>query len=177
MYREAAFMYRTVINLITPKQAALPSSDGRSISQVVGHIMAWEQWTKQAFDEIEHGVRLPSIMSLRYKDSKGGVTQYRDVDQFNAYVAESQNGTPWEQIRAGAIKTSIALESAFENPKIPFYLVEQTSPFNWTVGDVQFPDLPCGRYLKMVSIHHAGVEHAYTLFPFAFDSDVTQFSI
>ena len=145
-------MMREVLDL-SGEQASTPwTGDGRTIKEIVGHILGWERWVAAALDEIAAGVNEPSIMSLSgYPD---GISRYASIDAFNAARMAEARERPWSDILEASDAAFEALIAAAE--RTPADALAHTAQFFW-------PDLggtvPCGVYLLMVSAHHYQEEH------------------
>jgi DinB superfamily len=138
---------------LTGEQASTPwTEDGRTLKEVVGHIIGWEKWVAAALDEIAAGVTEPSIMALSgYPE---GISRYGSVDAFNgARMAEARE-RPWADVLADSDAAFEALIAAADRTSAE--ALRGTAQFFW-------PDIggtvPCGVYLLMVSAHHYQEEH------------------
>lgn len=76
LHVRVAEAYTTAIRSISVQRAAEKSLDGRTIAQVVAHIMAWEQWQIQVFRSANREAEIREQMKLRgYRDPNlGGYT-------------------------------------------------------------------------------------------------------
>jgi hypothetical protein len=138
---------------LTGEQASTPwTEDGRTLKEIVGHIIGWERWVTAALDEIAQDVPEPSIMALSgYPE---GISRYASVDAFNAARMAEARERPWADILAASDATFESMIAAAE--RTPPEALSGTAQFFW-------PDIggtvPCGAYLLMVSAHHYQEEH------------------
>jgi SAM-dependent methyltransferase len=145
-------MMREVLDL-SGEQASTPwTGDGRTVKEIVGHILGWERWVAAAIAEIASGVNEPSIMSLSgYPD---GISRYESIDAFNAARMAEARERPWSDVLDASDAAFEDLIAATE--RTPADAFTRTAQFFW-------PDLggtvPCGVYLLMVSAHHYQEEH------------------
>jgi|GEM_PF-116153 len=151
--RSCRFALMREVQGLTGEQASTPwTPDGRTLKEIVGHIIGWEKWVAAALDEIRDGVAEPSIMALSgYPE---GIARYASIDAFNgARMAEARE-RPWADVLARSDAAFEALIAAAE--RTPAEALTQTAQFFW-------PDIggtvPCGVYLLMVSAHHYQEEH------------------
>ena len=159
--------YVTGLMHVSPERASnrVPD-DGRTLGQVVGHILEWDRALLIAFGEILAGVRWPRIMPNNLNiDVDGQSHEFETTDAFNAFYAEQQAALPWVHIRARALETAHALYSMFAAPGLltPERL-ESTrifSGFGLPTGETL--EMPCGWYLWMTTLEHEGVEHTDAL--------------
>jgi len=160
LHAQVVDVYLGAVGSIQDVAASQPSSDGRTIGQVVGHIAEWEPWVLQAGGEIASGVVWPRIMELSaYVDIDGQVRDFRDVEDFNAFQATKQARWPWSRIQALAVRTATAVQSLFVQVLAPEYL-EETRDYTWELPGRVRMTLPCGWYLRLVTLEHEAVEHA-----------------
>lgn len=155
--------YLSTVQAITSETAASPSSDGRPISLVVAHIMAWEEWQAQIFGDSNGNERLQKQMRLKgYYDSDSGTTvDFKNVDDFNGYSAKRYVDKPWSKIQQKAVDTALLLQSFFlPIPKSDWIdFLERTPEHNWKIIPGIVLSIPSGWYLWMVSLEHEAVEH------------------
>ncbi len=151
--RSCRFALMREVQPLTGEQASTPwTEDGRTLKEVVGHIIGWEKWVAAALDEIAAGVPEPSIMALSgYPE---GISRYGSVDAFNgARMAEARE-RPWADVLADSDAAFEALIAAADRTSAE--ALSGTAQFFW-------PDIggtvPCGVYLLMVSAHHYQEEH------------------
>lgn len=159
--------YVTALSQISPEQASsrVPD-DGRTLGQVVGHILEWDRALLIAFGEILAGVAWPRIMPSNMNvDTDGEPHEFETTDAFNAFYADRHARLPWMPIRARALDVANALYAVFAAPGLltPDRL-ESTrlfSGFGLPTGETL--EMPCGWYLWMTTLEHEGVEHADAL--------------
>ena len=154
--------YLAAVEAITPERAAhvLPH-DGRTIAQVVGHIMEWERWLITAAGEMAAGVAYPQIMRRQgYVDADGHARSFDSVDAFNAHQEAMQKSLDWETIQALALGTASDLQILFcKSGLLPAERLEQTRRFRWKLPTGDTLTVPCGWFLWMVTLEHEAVEH------------------
>ena len=126
LHLECMQLYLDAVRTIDDEKAAKPGADGRTIAQIVGHIMEWERYTAQAVGEIIAGVKDPQIMhSKGFMEPDGRVINFKGTDDFNHYQAIKHEKMPWKTIQANAIRISLALQGIFSQPVIlPYDLLE-----------------------------------------------------
>lgn len=155
--------YLPTIQAITSETATSPSSDGRPISLVVAHIMAWEEWQAQIFGDPNKKERLQKQMKLQgYYDTGSGTTVgFKNVDDFNGYSAKRYADKPWNKIQQKAIESALQLQSFFPPTPKPDWIdfLEKTPEYNWKITPGTVLSVPSGWYLWMVSLEHEAVEH------------------
>ncbi len=151
--RSCRFAMMREVQALSGEQASTPwTEDGRTMKEIVGHIMGWERWVASSLDEIASGVTEPSIMSLAgYPE---GISRYGSIDAFNAARMAEARERPWLDLLVESDAVFEALAAAAE--RAPASALTETAQFFW-------PDLggtvPCGVYLLMVSAHHYQEEH------------------
>ena len=165
LHQDVAASYLHAVRAITAQEASRVSSDGRTLGQVVGHIAEWDRYTVLAIGEIIAGVRWPQIMRLSgYVEPDGQVREFANVHAFNAHQAAKHAACPWPQIQTLAIDVAQTLQALFADPSLlSTERLEQTRAYCWQLGQRMSLTVPCGWYLWMVTLEHAGVEHAADL--------------
>ncbi len=161
-HTEATTAYLNTIQGMTKQEAMRTGTDGRTVTQIVGHIAEWERFTILAAGEMAVGVQWPRIMNLSgYLEPDGQVLNFTSVDGFNAYQATKHATWPWNQIQDLAIHTATALHALFTQPALlsPDCL-ERTRAYEWRLPNGIKLTVPVGWYLWMVSIEHETVAHA-----------------
>lgn len=163
LHRETLDFYLPAIQALTEEDASRQSSDGRSVSCVVAHIMAWEDWQVQVFTDSNKDERLRQQMKLKnYFDSEAGkFVDFKDVDDFNAYQAVKYSRWSWADIQQKAVDTALELQSMFPPNPSPEWIdfLESTPIHVWKVLPNRTLTVPAGWYLWMVSLEHEAVEH------------------
>ncbi|MBI2543004.1 MAG: hypothetical protein HYW24_02355 [Candidatus Aenigmarchaeota archaeon] len=163
LHQETLDFYVPTIRAITSKAAYTPSSDGRPLSLVVAHIMGWEEWQIQVFSDSNREERLRKQMKLQgyYDTDTEQMTDFKNVDDFNAYNARRYGNQSWNKLQQQAIDTALHLQSFF--PPIPYHdwidFLENTPMHNWRILPNNVLAVPYGWYLWMVSLEHEAVEH------------------
>jgi hypothetical protein len=159
--------YLAGLTHISSERAAVQvPGDGRTLAQVVGHILEWDRALLIAFGEILAGVRWPRIMTKSINiDPDGESHEFESENSFNSFYATRQLSEPWVNIRARAIEAAHALHAAFTAPGLltPERL-EATriySGFRLPTGETL--DMPCGWYLWMTALEHEGIDHVDAL--------------
>jgi hypothetical protein len=151
--RSCRFALMREVQDLSGEQASTPwTPDGRTMKEIIGHIIGWERWTIAAIDEIAAGVPEPPIMTLGgYPD---GISRYASIDAFNAARMGEARERPWQEILDESAHIFELLVAAID--RTPAAALARTAPFYW-------PDIlgtvPCGVYLLMVSVHHYQEEH------------------
>lgn len=151
--RSCRFALMREVQALTGEQASTPwTDDGRTLKEIVGHILGWEKWVASALDEITAGVPEPAIMALSgYPE---GISRYASIDAFNAARMAEARERPWADVLADSDAAFEALIAAAD--RTPAEALTSTAQFFW-------PDIggtvPCGVYLLMVSAHHYQEEH------------------
>jgi ubiquinone/menaquinone biosynthesis C-methylase UbiE len=151
--RSCRFNFLREIQSLDGEQAAMPwTEDGRSLKEVLGHIIGWERWTVAALREIADGSLEPGIMSLAGYPI--GIARYASIDVFNAVRMAEARERPWSELLDESASVFEELVSAAE--AVSANELHDTSEFYWPVlGGT----LPCGLYLLMVAAHHYQEEH------------------
>jgi ubiquinone/menaquinone biosynthesis C-methylase UbiE len=151
--RSCRFAMMREVQAFSGEQASTPwTADGRTLKEIVGHIMGWERWVAAAIDEIASGVSEPGIMSL--SGYPIGISRYGSIDAFNAARMAEARERAWAELLAESDAVFEQMIAATE--RAPAAALTQTAQFFW-------PELggtvPCGVYLLMVSAHHYQNEH------------------
>lgn len=158
-YRE----YTDALARMTNQQAEEISSDGRPRKLVVAHIMGWEEWQLQVFNDGNRMRRLRQQMELRgfYDFATRQVLDFQNVDEFNAFQAGKYQDWTWDKIRDRAVQSATQLRSHFPaQPPVGWVnFLNHTPEHNWKVLPNQELAIPAGWYLWMVSLEHTAVEH------------------
>jgi len=157
--------YLKRLSAINDAEAQKPSSDGRSLKLVVGHIAAWERWIIQASLEMFGQTRNPAIMKLEgYVGLDGNVHNYKSIDEFNSEQALLQIDKPWGEIRDLAAHTATALYPLYTRPDIlPTQRLEETDDHHWHCPGGESVKIPIGWFLWINFLEHEAVEHAIDL--------------
>lgn len=154
--------YLDSLRQITPRGAILMVPDGRSVAQVVGHIIEWDRAVILALGEILAGVNWPRIMSRPVNiDPKGRILEFSNTDEFNAYYAGYYADIEWQQIQTSAENVATTLHRLFTNSTL---MTAERLEDTRTYERYELPDnftlsMPCGWYLWMITVEHEGIEH------------------
>jgi hypothetical protein len=158
--------YTGAVKEITPEGAASVSSDGRLLSQVVGHIMEWERYTLICLGQLMSGVKTRKLLWKNgYVDKAGEPFNFSSLDGFNAFQAERQRKLPWIEIQSDAINMADTLLNLLSSHAvITPTLLEDTVTISPELYDGQRYPIPCGWFLWYVILDHEAVEHARDLY-------------
>lgn len=166
LHAEVLVEYTGAVRGIDTSTAARVSSDGRTLQQVVGHIMEWDRYMIQAAGEMLSGVANPQMMSLQgYHLPDNSTQDFDSIDDFNARQAEKQLKQTWPEIQMQVLDYSEVLYTLFSTPGLlDATHLEATAPTTISLpGGVKLAST-VGWQLWMVVIEHEGVEHADDLF-------------
>jgi hypothetical protein len=155
--------YCEAVRAITPQAAARPSSDGRTLAQVVGHIAEWDRCMVLAAGDILAGVERPRFFTRGYGyiEPDGAAVDFRDIDDFNRYQAERQAAWPWEHILDLALRSATMLHALFTHPALlSAALLDQSKEREWPLANGMKVTLTGGWFVWVVVLEHEGVEHA-----------------
>ena len=161
LHAEVLAEYVNVVSAITDSKAESCSSDGRSIKQVVGHIMEWDRFMIQAAGELLSGVQDPQMMHLKGFHHILGITQdFESIDGFNAFHAVEQASQPWDQIQSKAIACAQILHRLFTTPGLlEAPLLDATAPVTLKFsGGIKLKS-NVGWQLWTIVMEHEAVEH------------------
>ncbi len=166
LHAEVVNDYLGAVRAITPHMAARKSRDGRTLSQVVGHIAEWEHYTIEAAGELLAGVSWPRFMDMQgYVDKEGKQHRFSGVDDFNAYAAKKQASMAWETVREDAVYTATTLYTLFIHPNLLTpRLLESSRTWEWRMANGETLTISCAWAIWMIALEHAAVEHAADLF-------------
>jgi len=159
--------YRDALLAIDERRAAQPATDGRTLAQVVGHIMEWDRYMILGAGELLAGLHWPQMMKYTgFLDVDGSVHQFSGIDDFNARQAEKHAAMPWAEIRERALDAADALYALFTDPGVmsPARLA-RGNPCPWRLPGQPRLELPVGWVLWGITLEHAGTEHAADLYP------------
>ena len=125
------------------------------------HIAEWDRYAILAAGEMLAGVAYPRIINNGgYIEPDGGERAFEGVAEFNAYQAARHATWPWEDIRDLAVRSATALQALFAHPALLSpELIEQTSSYTFTLGDVLTLTTPVGWYVWIITIEHEAIEH------------------
>jgi hypothetical protein len=165
LHLECLESYLASIKALDEKQAAEKVPDGRTLAQLVGHIMEWERFFILAMGEIIAGIKRPQVIDLKgYREPNNTVINFNSINEFNTYQAKKHATMPWEKIQNYAIQTASALQGIFSSPPVlPFELMERTEPYEWHLHGGSLLSLPVAWYIWIVVLEHEVVDHASDL--------------
>jgi len=155
------------VRAIPAEAAARSCAEGRTLAQVVGHVMEWDRYLAISAGEMLAGVEWPGIMSKeRYVETDGRTGGYETMAEFNARQAAKHADWPWLKIRDMAVEIAEAVHALFTAPALltPRRL-EATRSYVWRVPNGDRLTIGVGWYLWMVVLEHEGVEHEQELAP------------
>jgi len=161
LHAEILAEYNSAVSSISSARAENVSSDGRSLKQVVGHIMEWDRFMIQAAGELLSGVLDPQMMSLKGFHHLEGMTQdFETIDGFNAFHAAEQEGQAWTQIQSRAVACARILHRLFSTPGLlEGSLLDATAPVTLSFkGGIKMKS-STGWQLWIIVMEHEGVEH------------------
>lgn len=162
LHKETLHFYISTLQSITIEKARQKISDGRTIAEVVAHIVAWEEWQIQVFNDPNRQGRLKEQINLcGYFDAENNkVVDFKNVDDFNAYQTEKYSKWKWKNIQQKATSTATKLREIF--PDIPsdgwINFLESTPSHQWKILPNKTITVPAGWYLWMVSLEHEAVK-------------------
>lgn len=163
LHKDTTAEYIMALSKMKDKAAERAGSGGRLRKIIVAHIMGWEEWQIQVFEDPNKTERLSRQLHLKgYEDPiSGKMLDFQSVDEFNAHQEEIYRGWPWRDIRDKAVATAKRLQSFFpESPPTEWLLFLDNGPAKvWrATKDIEIT-VPGAWYLWMVSLKHEAVEH------------------
>lgn len=161
LHAEVAEGYCAAIARLSDQDAARVGPDGRTVAQVIGHILEWDRFTLLGVGELLAGVELPRVVNnVGWLDRAGQEYTFEGVDDFNKYQAQQALTMEWATIRDGSIRAAKRLQAVFAHPALlNAELLEQTRPFQFTLGEQQSLTLPAGWFIWMIVVEHQAIEH------------------
>jgi hypothetical protein len=161
LHEELAAWYLERVRSLSAEAAAGRCVEGRTLAQVVGHIMEWDRYFIVSAGEMLAGVEWPGIMAkARYVEIDGTTGGYKNFEEFNARQAAKHASWPWDRIREMAIDAGSALQTLFTAPGLlTARRLEATRPFVWRVPGGSRLTVPVGWYLWMVVLEHESIDH------------------
>jgi hypothetical protein len=167
LHDEIAAWYLERVQSITPEAAAGRCAEGRSLAQVVGHIMEWDRYFVISCGEMLAGVQWPGIMAkVRYVEPDGEMGGYETLDEFNARQAAKHAAWPWPRIQAMALDTAAVLHGLFTGTGLlTAARLEATRHYAWRVPNGGRLPITVGWFLWMTILEHEGAEHDKELAP------------
>jgi hypothetical protein len=157
--------YVAAIRALSIADAARASSDGRTIAQVVGHIMEWECVAIMAAGELLAGVEKPRFFTTPsgwgYLDPDGTQVAFQSLDEFNHYHAERHATWPWPQLQEQSIRSADVLHALFTTPTLlSAEVLERTPIRERTLENGAKATIGAGWYLWIIMLGHEAVDHA-----------------
>jgi hypothetical protein len=166
LHRRVFINYYRAVQHITIEQANSLSSDGRSIKQVVGHIMEWDRFVIMGCGEILSGLKTPQLMKKRgFLNLNGEESRYKNIDEFNASRAEEHQSVEWKTIQERALRSAEVLYFFFTNPMLfNAEILEATDSVSISDGESGRLETTMGWLLWKIVLEHEGYEHALDLY-------------
>lgn len=148
--------YLDAVRAINARGADYVLPEGRSVKQVVGHIVAWDRNSVVAFGEVLAGVRWPRLMShSAYVDAEGRSWDFPSDDAFNAHFANADQNRPWEEIQAEALDLAETLYHLLTQSG----LITPARLENTRVYQFHRQPMPAGWFLWVMHLSHIALEH------------------
>jgi len=162
LHEKLQLLFTAAVKQIPAEKAAQKSSDDRSISQLVGHILEWDRYIIQSASEIISGCSTPRLFHLKgYLDAHGNSYDFESIDDFNGFQAVRQAGLAWPVIQEQAIRNAIALKTLFcHEDLISAARLEETALYDWHSPDDKIIRTTSGWFLWVIAMEHETVEHA-----------------
>ncbi len=158
--------YLDMVEAITPEGARRIVPDGRTVTQVVGHIVEWERYVIISAGEVLAGVEWPGLVShARYVEPDGTMFAFRTNAEFNAHQAEKYDSASWEAVRRTAIDTATTCYRLFaQSGLLTAERLERTRSWDYYELPIGVTlKVPCGWFLWMITIEHEAIEHTADL--------------
>jgi hypothetical protein len=157
--------YCQAVSGIEEARAESKSSDGRSIKQVVGHIMEWDRFTLLCYGQLLSGVKTRKILwKTGYTDSIGEPYNFNSIEAFNNIQAERQALVPWVEIQVEGMRLAKTLQTLLSLALITPQLLEDTEVISPELYDGQRLPIASGWFLWCVILDHEAVDHATDLY-------------
>jgi hypothetical protein len=158
--------YLETLEGITAEGAQRIVPDGRTVTQVVGHIAEWERYVILSAGEVLAGVEWPGLVAhTRYVEPDGTMLDLHTNHAFNAHQAEKYTALPWQTVQSLAIDTATTCHRLFaQSGLLTAERFERTR--SWDHYDLPIGvtlKMPCGWFLWMITIEHEAVEHVNDL--------------
>lgn len=166
LHRRVFIGYYRAVQRINPDQANKVSSDGRSVKQVVGHIMEWDRYIIMGCGELLSGVKTPQIMKKTgFLGLNGEESGYENIDAFNASRAAEHQVLDWSVIQERALRSAEVLYFLFTNPMlVNAAILEDGDPVSISDGGSTRLNLTMGWLLWKIVLEHEGYEHEPDLY-------------
>jgi hypothetical protein len=157
--------YCNAVERITTLNASRPSSDGRQVKLVVGHIMEWDRFSLICLTQMLSGVKSKKIFWKNgYVDFEGMPQNFESIEDFNQFQMKQQSEIPWEQIQVEAIRVSKTLLEWFKcSGLLNANLLENTEQVTTKWSDGTEIQVPAGWLIWQTILEHEGVEHSTDL--------------
>jgi hypothetical protein len=157
--------YVAAIRALSPSDAARASADGRTVAQVVGHMMEWERVAIMAAGELLAGVERPRFFSKSpdwgYLDPDGTQVAFQSLDHFNHYHAERHAAWPWPQLLEQSMRSADVLHALFTTQGLlSADTLERTPIRERTLENGAKATIGAGWYLWIIMLGHEAVDHA-----------------
>lgn len=161
LHAEVTEGYCSAVARLSEQDAARVGPDGRTVAQVIGHILEWDRFTLLGVGELLAGVEFPRIVNnVGWLDRAGQEYTFESVDEFNAFQAQQALTMEWTDIRDGTIRAARRLQAVFAHPNlVNAELLDRTRPFTFTLGEDLTLTLPVGWYMWMLVVEHQAIEH------------------
>lgn len=168
LHHKVMTQYCASVSAITATRAGQIASDGRTIKQVVGHIMEWDRFMILGCGELLSGVKAPQMMESKgYLSLTGASLDYQTIDEFNAFQMEKHKSLPWPEIQSRAIRSAEVLHTLFTHSQLlNTALLESTDPYATKLTDGSRVEIRVGWELWIIVLEHEGIEHAVDLYSF-----------
>lgn len=166
LHHQALAEYSGAVSRLDVASAARPSSDGRSLAAVIGHIAEWDRFMILACGEMLAGVEKPQMLhGLRGWLAPDGTTQaFKNIDDFNAFQLVRQSSLPWQEIQTTALSAARTLYSLFTTPGLlDAARLEGTAPARQRLPDGTILPMRAGWVIWWIVIEHEAAEHAADL--------------
>lgn len=170
LHHQTLSEYIKDLEAMTEEEAESKGSDGRKRKIVIAHIMGWEEFQIQVFEDKDPLARLKKQLNFQgYIDPDTGQnndfldphSRSNSVNKFNAYQAEKYHNWSWNKIQQRAINIGQRLKNCFPNKPSKQFLnfLESTPSKRWKLKKDLEITVPAGFYLWMVSLRHEAIEH------------------
>lgn len=166
LHRQALAEYTGAVSRLDAAGAACPSSDGRSLAAVIGHIAEWERFMILSCGEMLAGVEKPQMLhGLRGWLAPDGTAQaFENIDDFNAFQLARQISLPWAEIQSTALSAASTLYALFTTPGLlDAARLEGTAPARQRMPDGTKLPMRAGWVIWWIVIEHEAAEHAADL--------------
>lgn len=149
--RSARFAFVAAIEALTDREASARRPGAPSITQLLWHLAAWDEWTAAALREVADGAASPGI--LRLEGHPDG--PFASIDEFNQRTFEEGRDRPWEEALERSRLAFDTLMDAAES--VSGARLAETEPHAWSRLGLT---LPAGLFLLLEDARHYAEEHA-----------------